>query len=188
MFAVDALVMVWLNWLLRQSLVPDRQTLVLAYLFPIAFTLHVVEEFLFPGKGEDWLRLYRPHFAPRYTDAYFAKINAIGFAGAALVPLGLLDYRSGYSLGGIFGNLVFASAILANACYHVCGSIQTKQYSPGTITSIALYAPLAIVFFLQMLRSGAVHWLVALVCLAIGTQFQRVIDSTHRRALRKPSH
>ena len=188
MFAVDALVIAFLTWLLRQSFVPDRRGLILAYLFPIAFTLHVIEEFVFPGNGEHWFRLYRPRFALRYTEAYFVKINAIGFAGAALVPLGLLDYRSGYSLGGIFGNLIFAAALLANAFYHVRGSIDTRQYSPGTITAVVLYVPIAIAFYAELLRTGAANWIVAIICLALGMQLQRVIDSTHERALRKPSH
>ena len=134
-------------WLLRQPFIPDRRSLVLAYLFPIAFSLHLLEEFVLPGKGEDWFRLYRPRFADRYTEAYFFKVNAIGFAGAALVPLGLFDYRGGYSLGGIFGNMIFASTLLANAYYRVRGSIETKRYSPGTITGVVLYIPLAVTFY-----------------------------------------
>lgn len=187
MFAVDALVIALVAWLLQQSFIPDRRVLILAYLFPIAFTFHVVEEFVFPGKGEDWFRLYRPRFALRYTEAYFVKVNAIGFAGAALVPLGLYDYRGGYSLGGIFGNMIFAAAMLANAYYHVRGSIVTKQYSPGTITGVVLYVPLAIAFYVQLLRTGAASWIVAIICLIAGSQVQRVIDSTHEHALAKRS-
>jgi len=187
MFVVDALVIALVAWLLRQPFVPDRRSLILAYLFPIAFSLHVLEEFVFPGNGEDWFRLYRPRYAHRYTEAYFVKVNAIGFAGAALVPLGLLDYRSGYSLGGIFGNMIFASALLANTYYHVRGSIETKRYSPGTVTAVVLYAPIATAFFVQMLRTGAASWIVAIVCLVLGLQVQRVIDSTHEHALRRPS-
>jgi hypothetical protein len=185
MFAVDALMIALAAWLLRRPFIPDRSALILAYLFPIAFSLHVVEEFLLPGKGEDWFRLYRPRFAPRYTEAYFVKINAIGFAGAALVPLGLYDYRGEYSLGGIFGNMIFAAAMLANAYYHVRGSIETKQYSPGTITGVVLYVPIAVAFYARLLRTGAATWIIAILCLAIGSQVQRVIDSTHERALAK---
>jgi hypothetical protein len=185
MFAVDTLVVALVAWLLRQPFIPDRRSLILAYLFPIAFSFHVLEEFVLPGKGEDWFRLYRPRFAHRYTEAYFVKVNAIGFAGAALVPLGLFDYRGGYSLGGICGNMIFASALLANACYHVRGSIETKQYSPGTITGLVLYVPLAMAFYVQMLRMNATNGIVAVICLAVGSQIQRVIDSTHERALTK---
>ena len=187
MFAVDALVIALVAWLVRQAFVPDQRSVILAYLFPIAFSLHVLEEFVFPGNGEDWFRLYRPRFAHRYTEAYFVKVNAIGFAAAALVPLGLLDYRGGYSLGGIFGNMIFAAAMLANAYYHVRGSIATRQYSPGTITGVVLYVPLAIALYAQLLRTGAANGVVAIICLAIGSQIQRVIDSTHERALRKGS-
>jgi len=187
MFLVDALVIALAAWLQRQPFTPDRLGLILAYCFPVAFTFHVVEEFIFPGKGENWFRLYRPRYAQRYTEAYFVKVNAIGFAGAALVPLGLLDYRSGYSLGGIFGNMIFAAAMLANAYYHVRGSIETKQYSPGTITGVLLYVPIAVAFFVQLLRTGAANWMMAAVCLIIGSQVQRVIDSTHEHALAKHS-
>jgi hypothetical protein len=187
MFVIDALVIALVSWLMRQPFIPDQAALFLAYLFPIAFSLHVLEEFIFPGKGEDWFRLYCPRFAQRYTDAYFVKINALGFAGAALVPLGLLDYRGGYSIGGIFGNMIFASTLLANAYYHVRGSFKTKQYSPGTATGVVLYLPIAIAFFAQLLRTGAANWIETIFCLAIGSQLQRIIDSTHERALRKQS-
>jgi len=187
MLSVDALEVALVAWLLRQPFIPDRRSLILAYCFPIAFTFHVLEEFILPGKGEDWFRLYRPRFASRYTEAYFVKINAIGFAGAALVPLGLLDYRGAYSLGGIFGNMIFAAALLANAYYHVRGSITTRRYSPGTLTGIVLYVPIAVAFYTQLLRTGAASWILAILCFAAGSQFQRVIDSTHERALAKRS-
>ena len=82
MFAVDALVIALVAWLLRQPFIPDQRSLILAYLFPIAFSFHVMEEFVFPGKGEDWFRLYCPRYAQRYTEAYFVKVNAIDFACA----------------------------------------------------------------------------------------------------------
>jgi Protein of unknown function with HXXEE motif len=184
-FAVDVLVIALGAWLLRQSFIPDQHSLILAFLFPIAFSFHVLEEFVFPGRGEEWFRLYRPEFASRYTEAYFVKVNAIGAAAAALVPLGLFDYRGGFSFGGVAANMIFASTMLANAYYHARGTIELRRYSPGVITSLVLYVPLAMALYAQLLKAGATGPVTALICLVLGSQLQRVIDSTHRRALKK---
>lgn len=187
MFVVDALEIALAAWLLKQPFIPDRLSLILAFSFPVAFALHVTEEFVFPGKGEDWFRLYRPELASRYTEAYFVKVNAIGVACAALVPLGLFDYRGGYSFGGAAANLTFASAMLANTYYHTRGSLETKKYSPGTITGVVLYLPLAMALYAQLLRTRAVNGVVALICLALGSQLQRALDWNNERALKKRS-
>jgi len=187
-FVVDALVIALVAYLFRQPFVPDRYTLILAFLWPIVFSFHVMEEFIFPGKGEEWFRLYRPEFASRYTETYFVKVNAIGAAAAALVPLGIFDYRGSYSSAGIYANLVFASAMLFNAYYHVRGTIETKRYSPGAVTGVVLYLPLAMALYAHLLASGAIGGLAAILCLIVGSQLQRILDSTHRHALRKAAH
>ncbi len=116
------------------------------------------------------------------------KVNLIGAAGAALVPLGLFDYRGGYSIGGIFANLMFASAMLFNAIYHLRGTLETKHYSPGVITGILLYVPLAIALYAHFVTSGAARVITAVVAFVAGSQLQRVLDSTHKRALKNETH
>ena len=188
MFVVDLLVIALVVWLRKQSFIPDQRSLILAFLWPIAFSFHVFEEFVFPGKGEAWFRLYRPQLASRYTEAYFIKVNAIGAAAAALAPLGLFDYRGGFSLGGVYACMLLSSMMLFNAYYHLRGTIETKQYSPGTVTSVVLYIPLAMALYAHLLASGAAGGISAIVCLALGSQFQRVLDSMHERALKKEAH
>ena len=101
----------------------------------IASGLHAVEEYLYPGGFLRWLRSVFPRSAPRSVDAII--INGAFFC-LVLSPLFSNAQRS-----PIF-SLSIAGLLLANGALHVAGTLVTRHYSPGTVTSIFCYFPASI--------------------------------------------
>ena len=171
--------------LLKQEGLPPHVAVVLVFCLPIAFGLHVCEEFIFPGGAGEWFKAYRPQYAGAYTPSYFFKINAIPLGLSVLVCLGAFDYREGFSFGGIRAWLAFVSLQGFNGVYHLRGAIETRRYSPGMVTGTVLYLPLAILGFAHLLRTGAVDVFSAIVCLLIGAAAQPVFDRIKERRMAK---
>jgi hypothetical protein len=174
-------------FLYKQAITPDKIGLTLVWLLPVTFGLHVGEEFVLPGGFSDWNKSYRPQLAGAMTPSYLFKVNAIPGVAAVLTPLGVFNYVGGYSFAGIRAWHVFLSVLAFNALYHIRGAIQTKQYSPGVVSSIVLYLPLAIVSFTYFLRAGVLDVFSALAGLAVGSAFQSVLDYFKGRSLEKGS-
>ncbi len=132
---IELLLTVLMLFLARLHILTDNFGMVPIWLMPIAFGLHVFEEFVFPGGFADWHKSYRPRFASRITPSYLVMINVLGAIGAALIPLGAFDYRGWYSPLGIRGWLYFLSIMTFNATLHIRATVETRRYSPGVITS-----------------------------------------------------
>jgi hypothetical protein len=171
----------------RLGNLPPGKAVALVFFLPIAFGLHVCEEFIFPGGASDWFKAYRPQYADAYTPDYFFKINAIPLVLSVLVCLGAFDYRQGFSFGGIHAWLAFVALQGFNGVYHLRGAIEMKRYSPGMVTGTLLYLPLAIVGFAYLLRTGTVNVFSAVVCLLLGAVAQTVLDLIKARRLKKPA-
>jgi hypothetical protein len=148
-----------LRVLLTQTVFPSEMGLTLAWCLPIAFGLHVFEEFGFPGGLGEWSRANRPQTASSMTTAHFYRVNAIGGAAAMGDALGAFDYAGGYSFLGIRGWLAVVAWITFNALFHIRGTVESRRYCPGVVTSVALYLPLAVVAALYFVRQGAVDLL-----------------------------
>ena len=113
------------------------------WLLPIALSVHVFEEFAYPGGLRDWIRAYRPKKPS--ANWYYVLANGPIILGAIIVALkanDLLGYRIYLFLVDVMG---------ANAVSHIRGSFQQKQYCPGTVSGSVLLLPLMIlsnVYFL----------------------------------------
>jgi hypothetical protein len=171
----------WL--LLRQKGLPSHAALVLVFLLPVAFGLHVTEEFIFPGGAADWFKAYRPRYASAFTPSYLFKLNALPLVGSFLVCLGAFDYVGGFSFGGVRAWLAFVSLQGFNAAFHLRGTIELRRYSPGLVTGVLLYLPLAVLGFACLVHTGVVDLLSAVVCLLIGAVFQPVLDLIKERRM-----
>lgn len=176
-------------FLLRQEGLPPHIGVSLVFFLPIAFGLHVFEEFIFPGSASDWFKTYRPQYADVYTPSFFFKINAIPLVLSVLVCLGAFDYVKGFSFGGIRAWLAFVSLQGFNAIYHIRGAIESKQYSPGMVTGSLLYLPLTVLGFIYLFQTGTVDILSAIVCIFIGavsqSVFDRIKESSRKRATQR---
>jgi hypothetical protein len=180
---VSVIILVFL--LKKPEIIPTQIGVSLVFLLPISFGLHFCEEFIFPGGGSDWFKLYRPQYAKAYTESYFFKINTLPLILAVLASLGSLDYRGAFSFFGIRAWLAFLFFLAFNAVFHIRGAIQTKRYSPGVGVGTVLYLPLAICSFIYFLATVIIDPFSAIFCVIIGSLFQPVLDQIKEHDLKE---
>jgi hypothetical protein len=175
--------------LLRQAGLPARLGVILVFLLPITCGVHVFEEFTFPGGGSTWFKAYHPEYGQAYTDSFLFKVNVIPLALSLLLTLGSFDFAGGFNFWGIRAWLVFVSMQCFNAFFHIRGAIKinNKQYSPGLLSAILLYIPLTITSFVYLSKTGTVEAFSMVVCFAIGSLLQPVLDFIKQQNLKKES-
>jgi len=186
--AIEAGVVACVVLLSRAQVFPSKTALVLIWLLPVAFGLHVAEEFALPGGFGDWYRGYRPQYAARITPSYLLRVNVVGGAACLFMPLGAFDYRGGYSFGGLCTWCVLTAAMALNGMLHLLGTIQTKQYSPGVVTGMAVYVPLLALSVAYFVRTGALDLSAAILCVVAGCVLQPVLNYRHESALKREQH
>ncbi|HEY4282796.1 MAG TPA: HXXEE domain-containing protein [Chthoniobacterales bacterium] len=125
----------------------------IAWSLTIAALIHIFEEFVFPGGFKAWWMAYRPEIAASVTNRLLFNV---AFATQA---------RRG---NGAAAWLALAALLAGNAVFHIIGSIQTRRYSPGMVSGILLYIPLAIYGYFYFLRNGWVSVPAALVATILG--------------------
>ena len=106
---------------------------VIPWLPLVAVTLHLFEEFVWPGGFGNWYRSYRPERAASVTTTFLFLINAL-FVAMAVVP-GVLGFRP----YGVAIWLVVASIAAANGIFHLWASFRSRVYSPGVVTGCLVY-------------------------------------------------
>jgi len=147
----------------------------------IAASLHVFEEFVYPGGFRPWYASYRPEIASSLSARYLLVINAIMLAVCALVAV------AGPSVNGAANWFVITSILFWNAIFHIRAVVRTRRYSPGVITSVLLYIPLAILGSIHLLHQQLVPWAVALGCFGIGSLYHLFSLRNHQRRARQRS-
>ena len=75
--------------------------------------------------------------------------------------------------------------LAANAVFHLRGYMATRRYSPGMITALGLYVPLATYGFMTTLQSGTASLATAAIAIALGVSYQFWSDANHRRRARR---
>ena len=104
------------------------------WLFPLAYGLHVAEEY--------WLHFpaYVANLSGRHiSNSQFLLLNAV-FWLLMVASVGLVLARPSQSW-----LVVTLAAILGiNAALHIVGSVVTATYSPGCVTAAFLYVPLVV--------------------------------------------
>jgi hypothetical protein len=106
------------------------------WLFPLTYAVHLTEEYLVAGGFTLWAERA---LAIRIGDAQFLAWNACAFAlmcvGALLV---------GRDARFRFIDVALATAVLGNVAAHVAASLVTWTYSPGVVTGLGVWMPLAV--------------------------------------------
>jgi len=138
----------------------DRNLLVLLWIFPIALSLHVFEEFAFPGGFKRWINVYKPR--KLRSDFYYFAVNAAAIAGAVLIAL--IARRA----VGLAVYLYSVALMAGNAASHLRGTIREKHYCPGTISGCLLLLPLLFVSCWYLLSASKLDPLWAIACVAVG--------------------
>ena len=142
-----------------------------------AASIHIIEEFAFPGGFKAWWCAYKPDIAASVSNRFLIIINGILIAFSVIVALAVSAPKG----NGVAAWLTLAALLFSNAIFHIIGAIQTKRYSPGMISGIVLYIPLAIYGFAHFLRSGQASMRTALLAFAIGGSYHLVSFANHRR-------
>lgn len=146
----------------------------------IAASVHIFEEFVFPGGFAPWYRRCRPG-DPTITSRKLVLVNALMLyfclcAGInASTPLGAAVW------------LVVMGTLFANAIFHIYSSFRMGEYSPGMITATCAYIPLTIVGTIYLLRSGLSTRGTVLANILIGISIMLFVDLHHfiGRAIRR---
>jgi hypothetical protein len=141
----------------------------------LAIAAHLVEEFLWPGGFARWYRTYPPGSMVVVTTRFLVIVNAI-FVALAIVPLllGSFAHACGYWL-------VVAAIAGANGLFHLRATLRTSTYSPGVVTGVILYIPLAVAGGAYLLHTGLVSPATAVQAVAIATGYAWWSASQHRR-------
>jgi hypothetical protein len=111
-----------------------------------AIAAHMVEEFVWPGGFAKWYRAYPPGYSTTVSARLLIIVNAV-FVGLALLPPLLGATPQGFAYW-----VVVVAIAAANALFHLRATIVTRRYSPGVVTGLALYLPLAVVGIADLLR------------------------------------
>ncbi len=132
----------------------------------IAVCLHLLEEFVFPGHFPQWYAQYKPEIKKSVTKRFLIIINAL------LLILCYDVLALGSSQFGIVLWLGVMAMLAANGVWHLEGAVKTRSYSPGVLTGIFVYLPLAVYGYIFFLHSKQVSIFIALIALVIGASYQ----------------
>lgn len=150
----------------------------LAWSLFLSVALHNVEEFGWPGGFPRWYRAYRPRFATSMTTRFFIIVNGIALLMCALAALFIANPF------GVGLWLMFAALVAANTLFHVRGCLATKSYSPGTVTALALYVPLAVYGYAHYIATRQASVGTAVIALIMGASYQFWSNANHARRSR----
>jgi hypothetical protein len=108
---------------------------------------HMFEEFVLPGGFMSWYSRYRGSEATSVNPRFLVIINfvllAVCFnAGLAAQKSEALPYW-----------LAIVAVLCSNGVWHIWAAIRSHGYSPGMITGVTLYIPLAIHCLVHLIRS-----------------------------------
>ena len=142
-----------------------------------AASIHIIEEFVFPGGFKAWWCAYKPNIAASVSNRFLIIVNGILIGFSVIVALAVSAPKG----NGVAAWLTLAALLFSNAIFHIIGAVQTKRYSPGMISGIILYIPLAIYGFAHFLRSGQASMGTALLAFAIGGSYHFISFANHRR-------
>ena len=107
----------------------------------LAASAHIFEEFVWPGGFAEWYRRYDPAAAAGVTTRFLVGMNALLIFLCALPPL------LGTTPRGVAFWLSASAVCAGNALFHCYAMWRMREYSPGVVTGVLLYIPLALLGF-----------------------------------------
>jgi hypothetical protein len=161
-------------FVLLRHVSPDTTGIVILLLLPIAFGMHVTEEFICPGGFIAWDNIFRPQFIDT-AGSFYVKVNALPAMAALLIVVAGLISGERY-IGLVVPTwLTIVTFMSWNAVFHLRGAIRTQSYSPGMVTGLALFFPLTVVGFVYFLYAGLPP-LIAVVSGALAFLVQPILN------------
>src|SRR5487761_1965217 len=113
----------------------------------MAASLHIFEEFVYPGHFSEWYLQYKPSIQRSITTRFLVIINAL------LLVLCYDVGAMGPSRLGTATWLGVMAMLAANGVWHLRGVVKTRSYSPGVLTGSLVYLPLAVYGYVFLLHS-----------------------------------
>jgi hypothetical protein len=105
------------------------------WLFPLAFTLHVMEEV---WQFTDWAQR---HASPRFTFRGYLIIHLAGIV-SAFAAATVIRFFPNRAVVFIFFTFIFTPAIFFNIFFHAGATAVFGVYCPGLITALTVYPPM----------------------------------------------
>jgi hypothetical protein len=139
----------------------------------VAAGLHMSEEFLIPGGFPAWYRTYRID-PSRINNRFLTIVNFLLLVVCCNV--GLL----GRTPEGIAYWLGISALLCSNGIWHGWASYRSHTYSPGVITGMAVYLPMAVFGYSYFVHSGAASLGTAALACAIGGSYHFWSAAYHR--------
>jgi hypothetical protein len=130
-----------------------------AWLFPVSYLLHLIEEY---GGGEGFPRWISRVASVNFTEQDFLTLNAFGLGlmtVGALLSMKNAWYWLWLALGGV---------VLLNGALHVVFSLLTWSYSPGLLSGLLIWLPLGAITWYVGWQQATRRSLVIGACLALG--------------------
>jgi hypothetical protein len=129
-----------------------------------AASVHIFEEFAWPGGFPRWYRKYRGN-AKSVSRRFLVIINVglwITLLEAAL---------AGRNPAGVALLLTFSAILFSNGCWHLWASYKSRSYSPGVISGTGLYLPLLLFEYAGWMQLGRASWWAAMLAFVIGCSY-----------------
>ena len=149
----------------------------LFWALPIFTSIHVIEEFAYPGGFIRWIAKHNwQRLKPTW---YYVAINAFAIsAGVVLV-------FTAHDVVGYCIYIWFVAFMATNGLSHIIAAVQARAYCPGSLTGLLLFIPLLGVSSWRVLADDLINWqsllLNALSAFVVGY----FIITVHRRASAK---
>jgi hypothetical protein len=112
------------------------------WLYPPAFTLHVLEE---RPRFTGWAKRYA---SPLFTQRDYDTIHVAGIVGAIVSATILWAFPTRMVVFTFFA-FMFTPGLLFNTIFHAGATFVTGEYCPGIVTAVTVYVP--VFYFLSRL-------------------------------------
>jgi uncharacterized membrane protein HdeD (DUF308 family) len=145
----------------------------------LAVSAHIFEEFVWPGGFKKWYASYRPEIAASLTSKLLTVVNGVLLAVCALLAV------ADVSRANTATWLIIVSILFWNAVFHARAVLRMRRYSPGVVTGVALYVPLAVVSYAQAVRLGLATVATAAACFGVGSVYHVWSLANHKRRARR---
>jgi hypothetical protein len=139
--------------------------------------LHLFEEFVWPGGFKAWYQRYRGADVTSVTTRFLVIINALLLFGCGDAAI------AGREPSNLPFWMLMTGILATNGVWHGYATLRRREYSPGIVTGILLYVPLAVLGDITFFREGGFSIPIAVGCIGAGllyTQWSAVFHGRRR--------
>ena len=132
----------------------------IALALPVIFLAHVFEE------APRFVAWFNSLVARGITQPLFLTVNAVAFA--ITLALAVMIVASPDAAAGLLLSAWVGFLMLANALFHIVGTVALRRYCPGVVTATLLYLPAGLLTLRAVSREAGVRIPAVTVAAALG--------------------